>query len=281
MHCNSCGFVNGEDDHRCLRCGRRLSGVVIAAPADYNPGATALAPSFELEAIPDANAAGQTAMFPASSARPVSNLIVLDRRPRAEQQTTPPSATRRPAAKKPGKPTIQQGQLDFVPSLPVRARKLKTDVDAQVFCDRPVATPTHRCVASAIDGAMILLGFGVVVLTFQAMGGSFGSGQPLWLGLGAVLALVSLFYGLIWVMAGRETAGMRWTDLELITFDGLPVDGPTRALRFASSWLSFCSAGLGLVWAIADEESLTWQDHISKTFPATRETTGSFVRSRR
>ena len=42
MHCKHCGFVNGEDDHRCLRCGRRLSGVVIAAPPGYS-GANALA----------------------------------------------------------------------------------------------------------------------------------------------------------------------------------------------------------------------------------------------
>ena len=26
-------------------------------------------------------------------------------------------------------------------------------------------------------------------------------------------------------------------------------------------------AGLGLLWALVDEESLTWQDHISHTFP--------------
>ena len=35
MRCKFCGFGNGEDDHRCLRCGRRLAGVVIAAPSDY------------------------------------------------------------------------------------------------------------------------------------------------------------------------------------------------------------------------------------------------------
>ena len=44
MHCKHCGFVNGEEDHRCLRCGRRLSGVVIAAPPGYS-GANALPPA--------------------------------------------------------------------------------------------------------------------------------------------------------------------------------------------------------------------------------------------
>jgi hypothetical protein len=74
---------------------------------------------------------------------------------------------------------------------------------------------------------------------------------------------------------------MHWTDLQLITFDGFPVDARSRAARVASTWLSFCSGGLGLVWALADEETLTWQDHISKTFPTIRETSGSFVRETR
>jgi uncharacterized RDD family membrane protein YckC len=90
-----------------------------------------------------------------------------------------------------------------------------------------------------------------------------------------------MLYGLIWAIAGRETAGMRLTDLQLITFDGFEVDSRSRALRFASTWLSFCSGGLGLLWAVADEENLTWHDHISKTFPTIREVPGTFVRQRR
>src|ERR1700710_3045546 len=49
MRCKFCGFGNGEDDHRCLRCGRRI-GMAVAAPAGYS-GANALAikPSFETQ----------------------------------------------------------------------------------------------------------------------------------------------------------------------------------------------------------------------------------------
>jgi uncharacterized RDD family membrane protein YckC len=179
-----------------------------------------------------------------------------------------------------GRPDVQ-GTLDFIPGVPLRARRLKTDVDAQVFCDQPVATPTHRAVASAIDAAVILIGFGVLLGTFSLLGGSFGAGRMLWIGMGAALCLVTMLYGLIWAIAGRETAGMRFTDLQLITFDGFPLDSRSRALRFASAWLSFCSGGLGLLWAVADEENLTWHDHISKTFPTIREVPGTFVKQRR
>ena len=309
MHCNSCGFVNGEEDHRCLRCGRRLSGVVIAAPPDYKPAdypaarftgggfaganALAMASSYDPEmeapnAGPEASPVddiGQTALFEGAPVKPVSNLIIFDRRPRGTPNQNLPqvapssSQARRPVAKKPVKQAVEQARLEFPPSLPVRARKLKDDVDAQVFCDRPVATATHRCMATGLDATFIMIGFGLMLLIVQSLGGSFGEGRNFYLALGATFTIVCFFYGLMWVMAGRESAGMNWVKLELVTFDGLPVDGTTRVLRFATAWLSFCSGTLGLVWALADEERLTWHDHISKTFPAVRETTRPFVRT--
>jgi uncharacterized RDD family membrane protein YckC len=312
MHCKHCGFANGEDDHRCLRCGRRLSGTVIAAPPGYS-GANALAPAVVMN--------GDTEEFlpmkaPATAAKPATveqptlfttvqpprsspNVIPFDRvlreaanrgayaappgaaaepRPPAAQPPATHSRVRKTAAPPPAQDT--QGTLDFVPA-PMKGRKLKTEVDAQVFCDLPVATPTHRCVAATIDGAMILIGFGVLAVTFQLLGGSFGTGKMLWIGMAGTLGMVAMFYGLIWAIAGCETAGMRFTDLHLITFDGFPLDPRSRALRFASSWLSFCSGGLGLLWAVADEENLTWHDHISKTFPTIRETPRTFVKQRR
>lgn len=300
MHCKHCGFVNGEDDHRCLRCGRRLSGVVIAAPPGYS-GANALAPATMMDGDTEefrpamSTAAGRPEQPPLFStylqtARLGQNVIPFDRLQREAANRAPapppeapkPPATprvRRTAAHPP--PAETQGTLDFIAGMPAKGRRLKTDVDAQVFCDQPVATPTHRFVAAAIDGALILIGFGLLAVTFQLMGGSFGSGRMLWIGMGATLTLVTLFYGLIWAVAGRETAGMRFTDLQLITFDGFPLDPRSRALRFASAWLSFCSGGLGLLWAVADEENLTWHDHISKTFPTIREVPRTFVKQRK
>jgi uncharacterized RDD family membrane protein YckC len=311
MQCKHCGFAIGEDDHRCQRCGRRLSGVVVAAPPGYS-GANALA----ITAAPDtldtqefllarAAAVGQTTaelpaqstLFASQPAQTPRNVIQFDRwqrqqpggsfilqKPAAPPPGVPhvPRTTPRTQKKHtPGKTTVEQATLDFVPAPSSKGRKLKTEVDAQIFCDQPVATTTHRFVASSIDAAMILIGFGLIVTIVQVMGGSFGVGKQFWITLTASLALVSMFYGLVWAIAGRETPGMRSTDLQLITFDGFPVDARSRALRLASTWLSFCSAGLGLLWAVADEEHLTWHDHISKTFPTIREVPRSFVKARR
>lgn len=309
MHCKHCGYVSGEDDHRCLRCGRRLSGTVVAAQPGYS-GANALAPALLMgnDTLTDSTLSDETFEFPpvakAGAAQPTlftpqnpPNVIPFSR-PKEQTATAAaapaPAPAPRPAAK-PSAPSAPpqsritvrkntvseaQGRLDFLPAAPAKGRRLKTDVEAQVFCDQPVATPTHRFVATAIDGVFVIFGFGLLVTLFEVLGGRFGSGKMFWAALATVFALVALFYGLIWAIAGRETAGMRLTDLQLITFDGFEVDPRTRALRFAAAWLSFCS-GVGLLWAVADEENLTWHDHISKTFPTIREVPRAFVRQRR
>jgi uncharacterized RDD family membrane protein YckC len=296
MQCKHCGFLNGEDDHRCLRCGRRLRGTVIAAPPGYS-GANALAAAALMQ---DAVQANDTREFPPITAEapaqtplfihPSQKVIPFDQLQRhaTSRQAVPPppleepapkrTPAKRPAARKPAGPPVEQATLDFIPGAPARARKLKTDVEAQVFCEQPVATPMHRFIAAAIDAAIVLIGFGLLLGIMEALGGSLGRGRTFWMALAGVLALVALFYGLIWAIAGRETAGMRATDLQLITFDGFPLDARSRALRFASAWLSFCSGGLGIVWAMADEENLTWHDHISKTFPTVREVPRTFVK---
>ncbi len=298
MQCKHCGFGNGADDHRCLRCGRRLRGTVIAAPPGYS-GANALAAAAlldddtrEFPPVEAADSPAQTALF----IDPSQKVIPFDRLQRqatarlavqlapfepaqSQEPATPKRApAKRTAARKPAGPPVEQATLDFIPAAPARARKLKTDVDAQVFCEQPVATPMHRFIASAIDASIILIGFGLLVAEVEVLGGSMGNGRVFWMALAGALVLVSLFYGLIWAIAGRETAGMRVTDLQLITFDGFHLDSRSRALRFASAWLSFCSGGLGIVWALADEENLTWHDHISKTFPTVREVPRAFVK---
>jgi len=290
MHCKHCGFANGEDDHRCLRCGRRI-GIAFAAPTGF-AGANALAPSFDLNETQDvapaqtqAAAMGKKPPFFALTGQKVIpfdqlQFYVTGKLPLPPAETAPPAAPRT-SARKVSAPVAEQGSLDFVPAAPAAQRTLQTDVPAQIYCEQPVATLKHRFIASCMDASMILLAFGVFVIAGDLLGGSFGAGQMFWSTMGAAFALISMFYGLVFALAGRETAGMAWTDLQLITFDGFPVDPRSRAARVASTWLSFCSGGLGLVWAVADEENLTWHDHISKTFPTIREAPKTFVRQKR
>jgi len=143
---------------------------------------------------------------------------------------------------------------------------LGTTVEAVILCESPVATTLHRAVAAALDWAMVLIGFGLFLLGFLLAGGAFAFTKTSAVVFAGTLPLVAVTYGLMWTIAGTETPGMRWAQLRLTTFDGFKPALKHRVLRFAGSCLSLCTI-IGLLWSLADEESLNWQDHISRTFP--------------
>jgi uncharacterized RDD family membrane protein YckC len=140
-------------------------------------------------------------------------------------------------------------------------------LEAVIYCDAPVAPPSHRTVAALFDAAMVLLALGLFLVIFVVAGGavSITAGNSVFF-LG-IAALVALFYRFLFCVANGDTPGMRFAGLRLVDFDGRRPDRDRRGMRQVAGLLSLISAGLGLVWALVDEESLTWHDHISKTFP--------------
>src|SRR5437763_9565864 len=127
MHCKHCGFINGEDDHRCLRCGRRFSGVVIAAPAGYS-GANALAPvllvSDGTDEFPPVQptVSAQPVLFTEQFTTAVPNVIPFERRgrqpaarpPVGTPLASPTSPTRAAARRMPAPSDFHQASLDFL-----------------------------------------------------------------------------------------------------------------------------------------------------------------------
>ena len=185
-------------------------------------------------------------------------------RPQAGTSVKPPgtrSAVRRGARVSPG-----QGSLEFLPPAPAKRRTLGTSVEAMICCEAPVATPSHRAFAAMLDGSMVLIGYGLFLLVFYLLGAEFAL-DKLTLGiLGGMLGLMAVTYKMYWAIAGTESAGMRWMRLRLVTFDGFPPEGRQFVVRFATSCMSLCTI-LGQLWLLVDEESLAWQDHMSRTFP--------------
>jgi uncharacterized RDD family membrane protein YckC len=142
-------------------------------------------------------------------------------------------------------------------------------VEAVIYCEDPVASRLHRAVAAGLDWSMALLAYGLFLLVYCLLGGQFVLDKTSLLLIGGVLPLLGCLYAFLWAIAGKETPGMRWANLRLNTFDGFPPERSQRLMRFAGSCLSLCTV-VGLLWSFADEESLTWPDHISGTFPTPR-----------
>jgi len=297
MTCTYCGARNSDGEERCRRCGRRVPGSrtgelrVDGALAAKMQASPALQTSQAAPARSLANAFQPKLFYE----RPAPNAIPppppLDRpaarRPRAATPKTQSTgsgtaaASRKAPRQSSRKPPVPdtQGKLDFLQPLPPKPRTLATTVEAVIYCEAPVATPLHRAMAAAVDWSLVLIAYGLFLVTYRVAGGAFLMNKTGLLLLGGALPLIALVYLLLYAVAGTETAGMRCTDLIVVTFDG---DRPERKhwmLRFLGSCLSHCTV-LGTLWIFADEESLTWQDHISDTFPTPRESNNQVFRRR-
>jgi uncharacterized RDD family membrane protein YckC len=214
--------------------------------------------------------------------RPTGKVIpfdgVMDSPAAPKPKTVTRTSTR--VTRRPVPANEAQPALEFLMPAPPTPRKLSTTVEAVIDCDAPVAAPMHRACAAAFDGSMILIACGLFLTVFHLLGGSFSASKPVILVMGAAAVLIAMFYGFVWVCAGGQTPGMRAFSLTLINFDGYPPDGASRWLRYLGACLGYCAGGLGLLWALLDEESLAWHDHISKTFPTFHGPETSFVRRR-
>jgi uncharacterized RDD family membrane protein YckC len=138
-----------------------------------------------------------------------------------------------------------------------------------IFCEARVALPGHRVLATLVDLSWMVIGLGLFVATILFLGVDLVISRqtaPLLIAVGIIIALL---YRSVWYFANGDTPGMCFAGLRLVDFDGRRPDRDQRALRQVASLLSLVAAGLGLVWALVDEENLTWHDHISKTFPTT------------
>jgi uncharacterized RDD family membrane protein YckC len=210
-------------------------------------------------APPNFSGATQRALFQASNVIPFKPSV-----------PPPPAKPRtRTAQRKVSKIVEGQGTLDFLPSAPVKPRTLGTTVDSVIYCEAPVATTLHRAVAAALDWSMVLIAYGLFLATYYLCGGEFYLSNANLMVFGGALLAIAVTYGMFFTIANTETAGMHWTHLRLTTFDGDRPDLRHRVIRFAGSCLSICTV-VGVLWSLVDEESLTWQDHISGTFPTPR-----------
>jgi uncharacterized RDD family membrane protein YckC len=279
MQCKYCQNWNEEDERRCVRCGRRLhTASPRSAPEGYQAG-LGLATAAALESIPGGQPLAaappertnyQPSLFrdaayrdgvPGPKVVPIP--MLTPSRPPVRSEGVARRA--RPAAQRaPRRHPESQQSLDFYGA---PAAALGTEVHAVIYCDAPVALPAHRMIAAAFDFSMVLIAVGVFLGVFFLSGGMMMLSKENAPFLISVAALLGLFYRFLWVLGNGETPGMRFAGLRLVNFDGRPPDRDQRAFRQVSSLLSFLSAGLGLVWALVDEENLAWHDHISKTFP--------------
>ncbi len=283
MTCSFCGSRNSAGESRCWRCGRRPEDTLLRTNGAL---ATKLAPVPEKHETLSARSANLPGPVQGSLFHVSKVISFEDYAPPPRLEPRP--ARSRPAAAKPGtKPAPRrprapenQEKLDFLPAAPPKRKQLGTTVEAVIFCDAPVATKLHRALAAAYDWTIVLSAYALFLIVFRLVCGEFYLANRVnVLMFGGMLPLLGIAYGLIWTILDRDTAGMQWMGLRLVTFLGFPPEHRNRILRFFGSTLSIITV-VGLLWSLVDEENLTWQDHISGTFPTPVESDEQVFRRR-
>jgi uncharacterized RDD family membrane protein YckC len=172
-----------------------------------------------------------------------------------------------------------QRAFDFYAPGQTAAEAYGVGEQMRIDCDAPVASIPHRMVAGFLDLSMVLIALTLCGVVVVLVGGSleFTRTQQTAFALGAVAML--LFYHLLWAIAGTESPGMRWAQLKLVNFSGTTPEPRQYVHRALGMMFSILPGALGLFWALLDEETLTWHDRMSRTFPTVdRREPGSFHR---
>jgi uncharacterized RDD family membrane protein YckC len=123
-----------------------------------------------------------------------------------------------------------------------------------------------RLMAALADSALIA---GLVLGPALAAVAKFGH-PPMTkiVDLGAVLTilLAGLVYHTLFLSMAGTTPGMKCAGISFCTFDGqIPTRAQLRS-RLGALLLSLVPVGLGIAWALFDDDNLSWHDRLSRTY---------------
>lgn len=130
-----------------------------------------------------------------------------------------------------------------------------------------LAPVNRRLLAALVDSVLIaaaLLFYAMLALSHSSVLPGIRSIE-----IGAVLGFViaGAIYQVLFLSLATATPGMKYAHIRLVTFSGKIPTRAQRIRRFFSLLLSILPVGLGLVWAVFDEDHMSWHDRLSHTYP--------------
>jgi uncharacterized RDD family membrane protein YckC len=136
----------------------------------------------------------------------------------------------------------------------------------------PVASMDDRRLAALVDFCCLLFAYGGFLMLFGSLGGQFTLSKLNAAVYTATFGIVYLQYFALFTIFGGTTPGMMMRGLEVISFSGEPPSPRQMLLRSAGYVLSAGTFFLGFLWAMWDEDELTWHDRLSGTHLSTAQT---------
>ena len=273
-----CGAINGAESRVCCLCDTRLSKELDAISVSVASQLTNEAPppagadwrsevSQKLEAYNvrrgrprDTRIQPQLAFPAAISPEPAE--ICAEAHGFEAPPVTITKRRFRPARVERLEINVEQPSFDFSDGGQVGTKAAASPYDSPVSSVAPLA---ERRRAGVFDATFLLFAFGGFLMLFRSLGGRFSVSRFDALVTVAMLGLLYAQYVTLFTYFARATPGMMLRGLRVASLDGL--DPSPRQLQWRSLGY-LISAGtmmLGFLWALWDEDQLSWHDRISQT----------------
>jgi uncharacterized RDD family membrane protein YckC len=144
----------------------------------------------------------------------------------------------------PEDPIIERKQSPVVDQAPLNLRLMATVVDAALI------------LGTLLVFAVLTVGNVKVPLSLREIEAGSATGLLI---VGSIY--MALFYAFV-----SSTPGMKYAGISLTTIGGGYPTRQQRLSRLVALLLSVLPVGLGVVWAIFDEDHLSWHDRLSQTY---------------
>jgi len=213
------------------------------------------------------NAAQSRLSFDESSRKtPPSSVAVAEPPASAEEDFSFTIAIGRPSKKR----VLEESRMEIDVSLPPDSEShpqtlvVEDERKSQPGL-HPVASVEDRRIAALIDLFCLLFAYGGFLMLFSSLGGQFSLSKLSAAVYAATFAIVYLQYFALFTIFGGTTPGMMMRGLQVVSFSGEPPTPRQMFLRSAGYILSAGTFFLGFLWAMWDEDALTWHDRLSRT----------------
>lgn len=148
------------------------------------------------------------------------------------------------------------------------ATEMLEDLPEPVFLapDVELAPLSRRVMAAVVNGSLIVGAYLASALVAVSNMKVLPGLKQLEVGSAIGVMVAGALYMTLSYVLGNGTPGMRYAGLSLCTFDGQSPTREQRCVRLVALLLSVLPAGLGVLWAIFDEDHLGWHDRLSATY---------------
>ena len=185
--------------------------------------------------------------------------IRLGEHPRAETATTQATAPAAVSAEEPRRVTAKAARVAET-AYPAVQTATETAFES-------IAPISDRCMGALVDFGIVFGSFLVGMLVFASCTEHPPAGKAALAVAALVLGGMGAFYGWLFMSyGGGSTPGMRYARIALCTFEDANPSRKELQNRIPATALALLPLGLGLIWALFDEDRLGWHDRMTRTY---------------